>query len=146
MSSTTNVEGLVKLADGSVIKTVINIIDARESGFSPFGGINIAVKTVGGVAIQKAAPAITKLIKNKPIFSESKPPKEGWEIVEIAESTPAYAETKINTTKGEYIVKVTAIPNMAARNLNYQSQLNEPVYTVNWATLASWKPVNVRGK
>jgi len=36
--------GWIKLSDGAVLKLKILIVDVRESGFSPFGGVNFDVK------------------------------------------------------------------------------------------------------
>jgi hypothetical protein len=40
--------GRIKLSDGAVLKLKILIVDVRESGFSPFGGVNFDVKVIGG--------------------------------------------------------------------------------------------------
>jgi len=40
--------GLITLADGTILKLKVTIIDIKESGFSPFGGINFDIKPVGG--------------------------------------------------------------------------------------------------
>lgn len=140
--SCTNTDGKVSLSDGAIFKIAISIIDARESGFSPFGGINILIKPMGGTAIVKIPEEISNLVKEKPVNPINEIPKDGWEIVDIAEYVPAIAETKIETSKGQYLVRLKVEPSMASRNLNYKNELGEPVYLINLATLVSWKPVS----
>jgi hypothetical protein len=40
--------GFIRLSDGSQLVLKIFIIDVKEAGFSPFGGVNFDVKVVGG--------------------------------------------------------------------------------------------------
>ena len=140
--SCTSTEGRVKLSDGSILKIVATIIDARESGFSAFGGINIIIKQSGGTAVVKIPDELINLAKDKPVYSIGELPKDGWEIVDIVEYTPALAETKIETSKGNYLVRLKVEPTMASHNLNYKSELGEPIYLLNLAPLVSWKPVS----
>lgn len=139
--STTNTEGTVKLADGTVLKLVVNILEARESGFSPLGGINILVKPIGGATVIKSPSEVMEKIKDKPFFPSGEQPKDGWELVDIIENQPATAEKTIETSKGPYLVKMIADPSMASRNLNYKNELDEPIYFVVWVSKISWKPI-----
>ena len=41
--------GIIELADDSVLILRIAIVGVKYAGFSPFGGANFIVKTVGGV-------------------------------------------------------------------------------------------------
>ena len=50
------------------------------------------------------------------------PPRDGWQIIDIKDSEPAYEEREIETSKGKFLVKVQAEPVMAARNINYKTQ------------------------
>jgi hypothetical protein len=133
-------DGIVKLSDGSIIKLRITIVDAREAGFSPFGGINILVKVTGGIAIKEVPEDIRKQLANKPLPPGPEPPQDGWEIIDITEYTPAIAEELIETSKGPFAVMVKAEPVMASRNVNYKNEFNEPIYWLNWVYKISWKP------
>lgn len=137
--SSNNLDGSVELADGSVLKVAVSILDAREGGFSIFGGVNILVKHTGGIAVTKVGPKACEVIKDKPIFRSGEQPTDGWQIVGIIKYTPASSETKIETTKGPFTVTLKAIPSMVAINLNYKNELNEPAYFVNWSPIVSWK-------
>jgi hypothetical protein len=45
--------GFIEVSDGTTLKFKISIIDIKEAGFSPFGGINFDVKVIGGIATHK---------------------------------------------------------------------------------------------
>lgn len=137
--SNNNSDGSIELADGSVLKVAVNIIDAREDGFSAFGGVNIIVKHAGGIALTKVATKASEMVKNKPFLPAGQQPTDGWQLVDIAKFAPASSEVKIETTKGTFLVTLKAIPSMAAINLNYKNELNEPAYFVNWSPIVSWK-------
>jgi len=134
-------DGVVKLSDGSTLKLKISIVDAREAGFSPFGGINIVVKVTGGIATKEVPEEIRKLVSDKPLPPPGQePPHDGWEIIGITEYTPAIAEEPIQTSKGPFLVMVKAEPVMASRNANYKTEFDEPIYWLNWVYKISWKP------
>jgi len=133
--------GRVELKDGTFLKLKITIIDARESGFSPFGGVNIAVKAVGGIGIISIPDEIKNKVSKRPIAPPGPPPEDGWEIVDIINFTPATETTEIETSKGLFQVTVEGEPTMASRNLKYRSELGEPLYWLNWVNKISWKPV-----
>ena len=137
--SCSNIDGSVELADGSVLKISVNIIDARQGGFSVFGGVNIIVKHAGGIAVTKVGAKASEIVKDKPLFPAGEQPTEGWQLVDIVKTTPASSETKTETMKGIFMVTLKAIPSMAAINLNYRNELNEPAYFVNWTPIVSWK-------
>jgi hypothetical protein len=137
--SCSNVDGSVELVDGSVLKVAVSIIDAREGGFSVFGGVNIIVKHAGGIAVTKIGAKASEMVKDKPLFPAGEQPTDGWQVVDVAKFTPASSEIKVETTKGAFLVTLKAIPSMAAVNLNYRSELNEPAYVVNWSPIVSWK-------
>jgi hypothetical protein len=134
-----SIDGSVELVDGSVLKVAVSIIDARGGGFSVFGGVNILVKHTGGIAVTKIGAKASEMVKDKPLFPASEQPTDGWQIVDVVKFTPATSETKVETTKGVFLVTLKAIPSMAAVNLNYKNELNEPAYVVNWAPIVSWK-------
>jgi len=69
---------------GTVIKLKTFIIDVKESGFSPFGGVNFDVKIIGGIATESVPDNVKELVKDRPL-APPEPPREGWEILDIAE-------------------------------------------------------------
>lgn len=137
--SCNNIDGSVELVDGSILKVAVSIIEAREGGFSVFGGVNIVVKHAGGIAITKVGTRASEMVKDKPLFHAGEQPTDGWQTVDIVKFTPATSENKVETTKGTFMVTLKAIPSMAAVNLNYRNELNEPAYVVNWSPIVSWK-------
>ena len=131
--------GLIKLADGTVIKLLIAIIDIKESGFSPFGGINFDVKVMGGISTQSVPEEIKTSIRNKPL-APPEPPKDGWEIIDIVEQKPPVTEEVVESSKGKFKVRIEAEAVMAARNMKYKSRSDEPIYWISWIYKTSWKP------
>jgi hypothetical protein len=132
--------GLIRLADGSELKLRILVVDVREAGFSPFGGVNFDVKVVGGVSTLSVPEELRKAVDGKPLMPPA-PPPDGWEIVDIVEQRPAVVEEVVATSQGKFIVRVVAEAVMVARNMKYRSTLGEPVYWVSWVYKISWKPV-----
>jgi len=132
--------GFIKLSDGTILKLRILIVDVKEAGFSPFGGINFDVKTVGGVSTHNVPEELKKVVANKPL-APPELPKDGWEIIDIVEQKPAVAEEVINTSKGRYRVRVVAEAVMVSRNMKYKSKHSEPIYWVSWVLKISWKPI-----
>ena len=132
--------GFIKLSDGTVLKLRILIVDVKEAGFSPFGGINFDVKTVGGVSTHSVPEELKEAVADKPL-APPEPPRDGWEIIDIVEQEPAVAEEIVDTSKGRYRVRVVAEAVMASRNMNYKSRHNEPIYWVSWVLKISWKPI-----
>jgi len=131
--------GIVKLSDGTILKLRVAVVDAREAGFSPFGGIHIEVKPIGGVATLEVPPDLRQKVSDKPL-SPPTPPKEGWELVDIVEQKPAVEEVIIDTSKGKYVVRVEAEAVMVSRNVRYRTRLNEPIYWLSWTWKISWRP------
>lgn len=39
----------MKLIDETILKLKVTIIDVREAGFSPYGGINLLVRPIAGL-------------------------------------------------------------------------------------------------
>jgi len=132
--------GFIKLSDGSQLALKIFIIDVRETGFSPFGGVNFDVKVVGGVSTLSVPEELKKIVSNKNLMPPE-PPRDGWEIIDIIEQKPAEAEEVITISQGKFVVKVVAEAVMVARNMEYRSTLGEPVYWVSWVYKISWKPL-----
>ena len=132
--------GFIKLSDGTVLKLRILIVDVKETGFSPFGGIYFDVKTVGGVSTHNVPEELKKIVAKRPL-APLEPPRDGWEIIDIVEQKPAIAEEVVDTSKGKYNVKVVAEAVMASRNIKYRSRYGEPIYWVSWVLKISWKPI-----
>jgi len=135
-------EGVVRLSDGAVLRLKVVIVDAREAGFSPYGGVNIFVKPIGGLSVKEIPENLRNEMRDKPIASGLEP-RDGWEIIDIEEFEPATDEMMVKTSKGLFLVKVKAEPVMAARNMGYKPapELNEPLYSLNWVYKVSWKPI-----
>jgi hypothetical protein len=131
--------GRIKLSDGAVLKLKILVVDVRESGFSPFGGVNFDTKVIGGVAVESVPEEVKKLTADKPL-APPEPPKDGWELLDIVEQQPAEAWEVVQSSRGEFVVRVVAEAVMASRNTLYRSPFNEPVYWVSWIYKVSWKP------
>jgi hypothetical protein len=132
--------GFIRLSDGSQLVLKIFIIDVKEAGFSPFGGVNFDVKVVGGISTLSVPEELKKTVSNKNLMPPE-PPRDGWEMVDIIEQKPAEAEEVVTSSQGKFVVKVTAEAIMVARNLGYRSTLGEPIYWVSWVYKFSWKPL-----
>jgi hypothetical protein len=130
--------GRIKVSDGTILKFKILVVDVREAGFSPFGGVNFDVKVVGGVAVESIPEDVKKLVIDKPL-SPPEPPKEGWEVIDIVEQQPAEAWEIVQSSRGEFLVRVIGEAVMVARNVEYRTPLNEPIYWVSWIYKISWK-------
>jgi hypothetical protein len=135
--------GKIRLSDGAVLKLKILIVDVRESGFSPLGGVNFDVKVVGGVAVGSVPEEVKKLVVDKPL-APPEPPRDGWEMLGIVEQQPAEALEVVESSKGEFVVRVVAEAVMAARNTLYRSIHNEPLYFVSWINKIMWSPRGVQ--
>jgi hypothetical protein len=114
--------GTIKLSDGTILKLKILIVDVREAGFSPFGGVNFDVKVAGGISTEFVSDDVKKLVIDKPL-APLEPPKEGWEVVDVVEQQPAEAQEVVQSSKGEFVVKVVAEGVMVARNTSYKTLL-----------------------
>ena len=144
MSTPKNEAGFIKLSDGTELKLKVFIIDVKESGFSPFGGVEFDVKVVGGVSTQRVPEELRKLVADKPLMPPEIP-RDGWELVDIAEQRPAVAVEPVTSSKGGFLVRVVAEAAMVARNTRYRSHLGEPIYWVSWVSKISWKPLEEGG-
>jgi hypothetical protein len=131
--------GRVKLSDNSVLKLKILVVDVKEAGFSPFGGVQFDVKAVGGISTEFVPEEVKKLVIDKPL-APPELPIDGWEILDIVEQNPAIAKVITSSSKGEFDVKVVAEPVMASRNTLYKVPPGEPIYMLSWVLKVSWKP------
>lgn len=134
--------GSIKLADGSELRLRIMIVDIKETGFSPFGGVNLNVTPAVGVAVVKVPEELRKAVADKPILQlQHNLPQDGWEIIDIVEQEPAEAEEVVETSRGRYRVRVVVEAVMVSRNMKYRDAFNEPIYWVYWVLKTSWKPI-----
>jgi len=60
--------GSIKLSDGAVLRLRILIVDIKEMGFSPFGGVSFNVNVMGGVSVESIPDSLRELVKDKPFF------------------------------------------------------------------------------
>jgi hypothetical protein len=134
--------GSITVSDGTILKLKVSIIDVREieGMFSPFGGVVFDVKAVGGVSVYRVPEELKKAVANKPV-APPEPPQDGWEILEIKEQKPAVVEEIVDSSKGKFMVRVVGEAVMVARNMNYKTPHNEPVYWVSWVYKVSWRPI-----
>jgi hypothetical protein len=139
--------GSITISDDTILKLKVSIIDVREieGMFSPFGGVFFDVKAVGGVSAYRVPEELKKAVANKPV-APPEPPQDGWEILEIKEHKPAVAEEIVDSSKGKFVVRVVGEAVMVARNMNYKTPHNEPVYWVSWVYKVSWRPIKSEGR
>ncbi len=123
------------------------ILDIREAGFSPFGGVNFSVKAMGGIVTKVVPEELRRAVADKPTAPQEQP-QDGWELVDIVEQEPAIVKESINSSRGRFAVRVAAEATMVARNLNYRvvfGDASEPLYWATWVYKITWKP-EVRGE
>jgi hypothetical protein len=134
--------GFITVSDGTILKLKVSIVDIREieGKFSPFGGVFFDVNAVGGVSAYNVPEELKKAVADKRL-APSEPPQDGWEILEIKEQKPAIVEEVVDSSKGRFMVRVVGEAVMVARNMNYKTLHNEPVYWVSWVYKISWRPV-----
>jgi hypothetical protein len=131
--------GDIKLSDGALLRLKILIVDVKEIGFSPFGGVNFYANVTGGVYVESIPDSLRELVKDKLLFPGLELAREGWELLDIIEQKPAEALEVVQSSRGEFEVRVVAEAVMVARNTHYRSPTNEPVYWVHWIYKVSWK-------
>jgi len=133
--------GRITLSDGAVIVLRIAIVSVKKlNDFSPFGGVNLAVKVVGGVSLAEIPEELKRVVADKPVTSPDKPPRDGWEYVEIREQEPAFEEAEVVVDGRKFVVRVEAEALMVVRNLSYRTEAGEPMYVVNWVNKVRWRP------
>lgn len=120
--------GNIKRPDGAHLRLRILIVDVKEIGFSLFGGVNFYANVTGGVYVSQTASESS----SKPLFPGLELARDGWELLDIVEQKPAEALEVVQSSRGEFVVRVVAEAVMAARNTHYRSPTNEPVYWAHW--------------
>jgi len=131
-----NLPGIVTLADGSKLVLRVVIVGVKHVGFSPFGGVNFTIKTAGGIASLYVPDELKNKVKDKPLTPPDKPPEDGWELIDIQSQEPAIEEVEGK----KYRIKVLAEASMVSRNMNYKTDVGEPLYWVHWNVKTQWKP------
>ncbi|MFZ8839775.1 MAG: hypothetical protein ACO2PM_12885 [Pyrobaculum sp.] len=140
MSSQSIGVGDIKLSDGAHLRLKILIVDVKEIGFSPFGGVNFYTNVTGGVYVESIPDSLRELVEDKPLFPGLELARDGWELLDIVEQKPAEALEVVQSSRGEFVVRVVAEAVMVAKNTHYRSPTNEPIYWVHWIYKVSWKP------
>ncbi len=100
--------GDIKLSDGSLLRLKILIVDVKEIGFSPFGGVNFYANVTGGVYVEFIPYSLRELVKDKPLFPGLELARDGWELLDIVEQKPAEALEVVQSSRGEFEVRVVA--------------------------------------
>ena len=80
--------GDIKLSDGALLRLKILIVDVKEIGFSPFGGVNFYANVTGGVYVESIPDSLRELVKDKPLFPGLELARDGWELLDIVEQSP----------------------------------------------------------
>jgi len=137
--------GRIRLSDGTELALRIMILDIREAGFSPFGGVSFSVNAMGGIATKVVPDELRRAVADKPTFPQgsSQLPQDGWELVDIVEQESALAEESVDSSRGRFTVRVAAEAMMVARNLSYRlviGNASEPPYWATWVYKTTWKP------
>lgn len=133
--------GIVTLADGSKLVLRVVIVGVKHVGFSPFGGVNFTIKTAGGIASLYVPDELKNKVKDKPLTPPDKPPEDGWELIDIQSQEPAIEEVEVEVEGKKYRIKVLAEASMVSRNMNYKTDVGEPLYWVHWNVKTQWKPL-----
>ena len=98
--------GNIKLSDGAHLRLRILIVDVKEIGFSPFGGVNFYANVTGGVYVESIPDSLKS--SSKPLFPGLKLARDGWELLDIVEQMPAEALEVVQSSRGEFEVRVVA--------------------------------------
>ena len=131
--------GVVVLADGTKLILRVVVVGVKYVGFSPFNGVNFAVKTTGGVATLYVPDELKDRVKDKPLAPPDRPPEDGWELIDIQSHEPAIEEVEIEVGERRYRVTVVGEPSMVSRNMNYRTDMGEPLYWVHWNVKVRWR-------
>jgi len=136
--------GVIKLADGAEFILRIAVVGVKNMGFSPFGGVNLVVKTTGGIIALSIPEELRMRVRDKPVVPPDKLPLDGWELIEIKEQEPAQEIVEVDVNNSTYVVEVSGEAAMVSRNMNYRTDSDEPLYWVMWNVKTKWKPADKR--
>ena len=98
--------GNIKPSDGAHLRLRILIVDVKEIGFSPFGGVNFYTNVTGGVYVEFIPDSLRELIKAA--IPSLELARDGWELLDIVEQKPAEALEVVQSSRGEFVVRVVA--------------------------------------
>jgi len=136
--------GIIKLVDGAELILRVAVVGVKNMGFSPFGGVNLVVKTTGGIIALSIPEELRVRAREKPVAPPDKLPLDGWELVEIKEQEPAQEIVEVDVDNGTYVVEVLGEAVMVSRNTNYRTDSDEPLYWVIWNVKTKWRPADKR--
>lgn len=136
-------DGFIELGDGSKLKLKMLILDVKETGFSPFGGVYFYVNPIAGIATVYVPEGLKESMRDKPVVDLTKIPQEGWSMIDIKSSKNAVQEVEVPSSKGRFRIKVETEPLMVARNMSFKvsAGIDEPLYWAYWVYKVSWRPV-----
>lgn len=60
------------------------------------------------------------------------------ELVNIERQDPAVEEIEVMVREKRYHIEVLATASMVSRNMNYKTDIDEPLYWVAWSTSIRW--------
>jgi len=131
--------GYVKLSDGTTIILRAAVVDIKPLQITPPFGVEFNVSVVGGVSAYPSDSALNE-VKDKQLIEPDKMPSDGWTLIDIVEKQSAYEEVVyLLNGKEKYVIKAEIEPILAAKNTNYRTIQNEPLYFVRWVNKVSWK-------
>jgi len=136
--------GVIKLADGTTLALRVAVVGVKNVGFSPFGGVNLAVKTAGGVIALSVPEELRERVREKPLSPPDRLPQDGWELMDIQYQEPAQEVVEVDIDNSKYSVEVLSEATMVSRNTNYRTDSDEPIYWVSWSIKIRWKPIGER--
>jgi hypothetical protein len=84
---------------GAHLRLKILIVDVKEVGFSPFGGVNFYTNVTGGVYVEFIPDSLRELVKDKPLFPGLELARDGWELLDIVEQKPAEALEDVQSSR-----------------------------------------------
>jgi len=128
--------GNIKLSDGAHLRLRILIVDVKEIGFSPFGGVNFYANVTGGVYVEFIPDRLRELVK-----AAIPKPRACQRRLGVAR----HRRTKARRGAGDCSelagrIRGEGCSRRVARNTHYRSPTNEPIYWVHWLYKVSWKP------
>jgi len=131
--------GYVKLQDGTIIILRAAVVDVKPLQISSPFEPEFNVIIIGGVSVYPSDSALNE-VKDKPIIGPNETVLSGWTLIDIVEKQSAYEEVEYFLNgKGKYVIRAEIEPILAAKNSNYRTIQNEPLYFVRWVNKVSWK-------
>jgi len=114
--------GDIKLSDGALLRLKILIVDVKEIGFSPFGGVNFYANVTGGVYVsQTASESSSKISRSSQVSSL---PETAGNCSTSSNKTRRGAGGRPELTGR---IRGEGCSRRVARNTHYKSPTNEPI-------------------